>query len=149
MHTAADVHKNRSKLVREDRAESDSRTPFCQCIRLLLCRLQGGSGHLHNFIRLYPIHTVCKSGKPVDWRSKRRNNPKRFFGDAKTAHREHDTSALNASQHCAARQTVGIERYALIVKERSDQATENSLFLTGAFETIDIFQYKEIQPWQK
>ena len=123
--------------------------PSVSASGFLFCRVQGGSGHLHNFIRLYPIHTVCKSGEPCDWRSKQRNNPKRFFGDAMTAHREHDTSALNASQHCAARQIAGIERYALTIKEQSDQATESSLFLMGAFETIDIFQYKEIQPWQR
>ena len=35
MHTAAGVQRNRLKLVREDRVESDLRIPFCQRIRLL------------------------------------------------------------------------------------------------------------------
>ncbi len=38
-----------------------------------------------------------------------------------TAHRDYDTSALNASQHCAARQIAEIERYVLTIKEQSDR----------------------------
>ncbi len=38
-----------------------------------------------------------------------------------TAYREHDTSALNASQHCAARLIAEIERYVLTIKGQADR----------------------------